>query len=834
MKKQSKKNKEHRILRRVVPFGAVLLSVGILAFSLYASHAVDEEYDEALFKAAGADTVTRFYFQSDEGIPVEELDGALFTEWESERVSHSAECLYTPYDEIPEHLKNAFVAIEDIRFYRHHGVDILRTGKAVLNSVFHFAPRFGGSTITQQLIKNIGGEKDPTAARKLKEMLRARSLERRHSKAEILEAYLNIVPMSQNRVGVGAGAALYFGKSPDQLTLAECASIAAITRAPAIYAPERDMEKHLSRRDAVLGKMREEGMISEEEYKEALAERIVLSGNTAKKREPLSWYTETVLRDVKRDLMREGYTEAAATALLYRGGLKIYTAVDRSAQRAAEEYFENEKNFAAYGEGFAASLVLLSPENGDLAAIVGGIGRKEGDLLLNYATDTLRAPGSALKPIALYAPAIEEGMITEATVFDDVPSVFPADGSFWPRNADGKFSGLIQSADALARSKNTVAVSLYHKLGAEHIYACLSRLGIDTLVRRATAPDGTRLTDLAPSPLALGELTDGVSLFALTRAYLPLADHGRMHGVRSYFLVQDREGKPLLRREQTTERVYADTTASVMTHMLRRVVEEGSASALTIAETLDTAGKTGTSGNARDRFFIGYTPYYLGGVWCGYADGARAVEGDIHLCAFDAVMREIHSRIPANENSPTFTMAAGLRAVRVCADSGGTPTPLCSLDVRGERTRTVWLKAGDTVAPCTVHTACLYSKERGGVLLSPHPSAKRIALLHIERDLPVDIPIEDAEYTCRPLNGTSPAVGDLPYYASLLPSGHYAGHAPHGGRPFNALAKDAPTPPTEKPQGKAPEKEKRKPPQKRKEDRGPLSELLEKLRKFRF
>ena len=830
MSKESKR--KYRPLRVFLTAVLVLFAVGVTALSVYAAHAVDEEYDEALFLSAGADTVTRFYYPCEDGTPVPQLGGAKYAEWESERVSHSAECVYTSADEMPTNLKNAFVAIEDVRFYRHHGVDFLRTGKAALNSIFHFAPRFGGSTVTQQLIKNIGGEKEPTASRKLKEMLRALSLEKRHSKAEILEAYLNIVPMSQNRVGVGAGAALYFNKKPMELTLAECASLAAVTRAPAIYAPERDMEKHLSRRNAVLRKMLEEGMIEEADYKAAVSTPVTLKEHSTAEKKPHSWYTETVLREAKRDLMAKGYTEAAATALLYHGGLKIYTAVDLRAQRIAEEYFQSNENFEAYGKDFCASFVLLSPKDGTLAAIVGNLGEKKGDRLLSYATDTLRAPGSALKPIALYAPAIEEGKISEATVFDDVPSVFPEKGGFWPRNADGRYEGLIPCADALARSKNTVAVSLYNRLGAEHIYACLSRVGIDTLVRKRTAPDGTHLSDLSAAPLALGELTDGVSLYALTRAYLPFADRGYMHAVRSYLLILDREGEVLLSPEARRERVYSDTTASLMTHMLRRVVEEGSASALSIAETLDTAGKTGTSGNARDRFFIGYTPYYLGGVWCGYADGARAVEGDVHLKAFDAVMREIHSGIPANENSPHFTMARGLRAVSVCADSGGIPTRLCSLDPRGERTHTVWLREGDILTPCAVHTSCLYSEEGEGILLAPAPSAKEISLLHIERALPVDIPVADAEYTCRPLNGIPPAEGDLPYYASLLPKGYYTG-VPHGERPYNALAKITSAPLQEPP--KKQEKQKKASPENKKESRGgSFKDFWERIRKFRF
>lgn len=788
------KKKERSAIKRALFFFGVLFLLGILSFSVLSAVLVDEEYDDALFDAVGEDSATRFFYNGEEGERVAELEGYRAIEWESERIKSGAECLYVPIEEIPENLQNAFVAIEDIRFYRHNGVDFLRTGKAALNTVFRFSSRFGGSTITQQLIKNIGGEKDITVVRKGKEMLRALSLEKRHSKREILEAYLNIVPMSQNRIGVGAGAMLYFGKTPKELTLAECAGIAAVTRAPAVYAPERNKEKYLERRNTVLAVMRREGMITEEEYETAVKEDVKIIARENKTEGVRSWYIEQVIEDVTHALCEKGYTKSAAKALLYRGGLKIYTAVDMRAQRLAEEYFENEANFLEYGDGFAASFVLLSPKNGDLAALVGNVGEKKGNLLLNHASKSLHAPGSALKPVALYAPAVEEGLINEADVFDDVPVEFRSDGSYWPRNADGCFCGLIGTAEALAKSKNTVAVSLYQKLGAEHIYASLLKSGIDSLVRQKVSVGGEKLSDLGASSLALGELTDGVTLLSLSRAYLPFADGGNMHTVRSFYLVADKAGKTLLHQSATSERIYSESTASVMTHMLKQVVEEGSASALTIAQTIDTAGKTGTSSGSRNRFFVGYTPYFLAGVWCGYEDGTSAVGGNIHLNAFDGVMCKIHEGIPANENAPTFTMAKGLRAVKVCADSGLLCSPICALDPRGERTRTVWLREEELPhAYCDVHKAYRYSEKCGGVLLGGDPKMsdeKKISLVRVEnRDFPVNIFVADAEYTCRELGATPPAEGDCAFYASLLEEGRFAGAPPHGKRPYNAWAK---------------------------------------------
>lgn len=821
MKKAHQKiGKKHRALR-VLSFGVVSVGLAFLllvgALALYSAVWLSPEEDERLFREAGGDSFTRFYYSESGGTPVDALSDYEAKEWESERLSADEKCIYTPIDEMSPHLADAFVAIEDHRFYKHRGVDILRSGKAVLNSVFHFTSRFGGSTITQQLIKNIGGEKEQSATRKMREMLRAWSLERRHTKREILEAYLNIVPMSGNCLGVGAGSLLYFNKTPAELTLAEAASVAAITRAPAVYAPEKNPEKHLERRNLVLRRMLECGMIDGDAYRAAVEEPLSLENGLTQTGTARSWYTERVIDDVKEGLLSKGYTEAAARALIYRGGLKIYTAVDIEAQRTAEAYFEGKEGFAGYDDGLIASFVLLG-RDGRLAALIGNRGPKAADRLLNHATDALYAPGSALKPVALYAPAVDEGKITEATVFDDVPDSFSASGA-WPRNAPDVYAGLTPCTEALALSKNTAAVSLYRMLGAEHIYATLSSLGIDTLVRRRTVADGKVLTDLAPAPLALGELTDGVSLLALTRAYLPLFDEGRLHTVRSYLLVLDRDGNVLLAPKDEPSEVFSEQTASVLTHMLTRVTEEGSADTLTLPEMVPTAGKTGTSGGGKNRLFIGYTPYYLGGVLCSYGDG-RAVTGTVHLAAFDGVMRAIHQGIDEREERG-FPMAKGLRAVRLCRDSGEQLSPLCRLDARGCREMTVWLpEESIPKAKCSVHTEAWYDEEGDGVVTDPSLYAgrplKRVSLLKIEgRAFPLDIAVSDAEYTARDLGGVLPAKGDLAYYASLLPDGVYAGRRADGARPYNALAREplkteeAPKPKDEEQRDTPPLKEKR-------------------------
>ncbi|MBO7170136.1 MAG: transglycosylase domain-containing protein [Clostridia bacterium] len=783
------KHKTKRKIRWVLGIFLALFLVATVGGALFLCLSVSPEEDEALFQVAGNDTVTRIYYNGQGGEAVEGLPGYMAVEWESQRLYGGEICLRTPLAQISPHLQNAFVAIEDHRFYTHRGVDVLRTAKAAVNRLFG-SSSFGGSTITQQLIKNIGGEKEKTVWRKAREIARALSLETRHTKQEILEAYLNIVPLSGGYVGVGAASQAYFGKSPDSLTVAEAASLAAITKAPAVYDPYKHPEAHLARRNLVLSRMQELGYLSEREAEEAVSTPLVLKEKEQKGQVVHSWYTETVVSDVKRALMEQGYTEAAATALLYRGGLKIYTAMDPTAQRAVEDYFAQDERFAVYGKGFSAAAVVLSPRSGDLLAVYGGAGKKTADRVLNYATDVVRPPASALKPLALYAPAIEDGLVTEATVFDDVPQSFSGNAP-WPRNSPDRYDGLISLPAAVSHSKNTVAVSLYRALGAEHIYATLTgKLGFSTIVRQATDSEGRRLTDLAEAPLALGQLTYGVSLRALTEGYLPLAAEGVKSRGRSYYLVTDSKGTIILTAMAEREQVFSPATASVVTHMLCSVVEEGSAEGLRLSTLVDTAGKTGTAAGGKDRWFIGYTPYYLCGIWCG-TEKDEGVSGSPHLEAFDGVMLPLHQ----GERLRRFQKHASLVERQVCRDSGMTLCEACRRDPRGARTMTVWVPSDFHPEVCNCHTFVYYDEEGDGVVPSPSEEEKtrleRVGLLFIPwRDFPVQVTVADAEYVTRPLGDVPPAEGDRAFFDATLPEGHYAGVS-HNGRPFNALARPA-------------------------------------------
>ena len=656
MKKTQKNEKKGRkFLRRVsLIFGILLLLLpllGVAGFMIY-YNSVDYSMDEELFEMAKGSRTTRFFYNAAQSektsghlqnfgdlsfaltkTPEEKteiLDGYFAAEYEGQKIAGAEDAVWCALDKIPAHLQNAFIAIEDKRFFSHSGVDVKRTLAAVANYFFGYESRFGGSSITQQLIKNISADNELTAERKMREICRAIRLETLHSKEEILELYLNIVPLSEGCVGVGAAARTYFGKEPCELTLAEAASIAAITNSPARYDPYREPENNRARRDVILSEMRAQGLIGEEEYQAACREELSLVPLKPRTETHCNWYTETVLSDVIRDLEeKKGLSHEAAVHLTLYGGLSVYTLVDPDVQNTLDEYLTDASRLpSACANGMQMAMTVIDPQTGALLGTVGGALQKTGDRILNCAT-ALRAPGSVIKPLSVYAPALEEGIITYASVFDDVPLRFIGEGSgtvVWPKNSPAVYSGLTDLPHAVALSKNTVAVRVFEKLGAERSYAYLAgRLGISSLVRGRHTGDGRKLTDLASAPLALGQLTDGASLNELTAAYGAFANGGVFCAPRSYVLVLDGRGEVLLENPAKEKRAFSETTAYLMTELLRGTVEYGTASEIRLDGQIDLAGKTGTSGEGRDKWFIGYTPYYVCGIWCGYPDGKTAV-----------------------------------------------------------------------------------------------------------------------------------------------------------------------------------------------------------------
>ena len=743
--------KPHRSLSSfllVALSACILLATALLtalALFIYA-HPEEFKVDLSLFVGDHTRPSRLYYFEG--GAPSVSLDNAIPSD--DPLAADSAQ--YLPLTEIPEALQNAFIAIEDKRFYRHHGVDLRRTASAILHYILSPAKGFGGSTITQQLIKNVTGESDRTVARKLTEILRSIDLESHLSKEEILEEYLNIIHLAGNYRGVGAAATGYFGKAPRELTLAECASIAAITQNPARYHPRKHPEENRTRRNVILAEMLRQGYILAAEYEEAVNSPLVTVEAEPKESTYHSWYTDLVIEDVIDDLSDVcGYSRAEASHLLYYGGLKIYTLMHPDLQALLERYYENEANFPRLSDNTApqSGMIILDPLSGNVLAVAGAIGEKKGDRLRSFATDALRSPGSALKPLSVFAPAVDRGLVHYGSVLDDVPVDFPQKNGVripWPQNAGGVYRGKTTVNEALTHSVNTVAVDLLSLVGKEESFRFLhDTLGITSLEN----------TDLGPAALALGQLSHGVTLREITAAYTIFTDHGNYHAPRSYFRVTDAAGRVLLDHPDATHTAISAEAAEMMTDMLKNVVNEGTAKSLTLKQICDTAGKTGTTQYNYDKYFIGYTPYLLAGVWygCEYPQDLSEIKGNPALKIFDSVMTEAHRRVMPIKEERRFS-SMRLYEVTLCKDSGELMTDACMHDPRGSRAARALLP--ESAVPksfCSCHRTVLYDGDptdpHSGIATPSCPAEdqRKTSLITAERRFPIEVTVLDAQYT---------------------------------------------------------------------------------------
>lgn len=726
------------IFPKILLWFIIVLILATVAVAFYVDKKIDKEMDLGLIRT-GSSSITKIYYFDYENRSVRagearELDGGEIFLQRSEWCS---------FYSMPDSLANAFLAVEDHRFYDHKGVDWLRTGKAALNYIFKFDKSgYGGSTITQQLIKNLTGDNSTTPRRKTQEVFRALNLEKKLGKNEILELYLNVVYLSENCYGVGSAAKLYFGKEVSELTIAECASLASIVKNPYKYDPYRFPENNLERRRVVLSQMLKYGMITKEEYEQSYNENLSINEDIEKERSNgiYSWYTEALLDDVSTDLANEyGISKKAANMMIMKGGLNIYSTIDPKIQKCAEQIYEN---YSAYiypqenGKYPSSACVILDPQTSDVLAIVGDIGKKKANLIFNHATSAKRSPGSAIKPLSVYAPAIDSGCVTYSTVFDDTPYNF-SNGTPWPKNSPNVYRGLITVNYAVVHSVNTTSVKLLDKLGIDYSYGFLTEKFRLSLNKK----------DKAEAPLALGQLTCGESVLNMTNAYCAFANGGYMNTPKTYLYVTDNYGNVILSKENKKERVISGAAACVVTQMLKNVVKEGTAKGMKISEMVDVAGKTGTTSDSFDKWFIGYTPYYVCGVWCGFDTPEPLRYSTNPSCRFfDEIMSLAHSDI---EEYKEFSVSPDVIKVEFCEDSGLLPCEYCRLDPRGERICTgYFIKGTEPTERCNIHKPVTIDVRSGmeATPFTPHYARRIISLLDYERDLPYDIKISDSEY----------------------------------------------------------------------------------------
>lgn len=789
--KDSKKKRVILTALLSVIFGICI--IGAVAV-IYVLERVETDADPEIYRSVSREKSTRFYYYEN-GAERDGIENA--TELEDSMIYARERHVFAPYETIPEDLINAFVAIEDKRFYKHNGVDWYRTVGAGLNYVLKFRDSFGASTITQQLVKNVTGNDDYSVERKIQEIFYALSLEEKLDKREIMELYLNVINMSQGCRGVRAAAETYFSKELSELTLLECVCLAAITNSPSYYDPFINPENNSARRKLILDQMLSAGFISAEEFSECYNMDVELNMNDRYNSDRInSWYIDMVIEDVCDDLCRQyGYSYSEASELVYGGGLKIYTLMDKEIQDIVEKYYEDESNFFDGGSGLKAqtSMIIIDPYTGDILGVAGARGEKSANRIQNYATQTLRPSGSVIKPLSIYAPALEKGIITYASVFDDVPVSFgeynmdASNGevilpSPWPNNAPTVYHGLVNVNYAVEVSLNTVPIKILEMLGKEESFTFLKdTLGLENLIESLTLESGALLTDMDTAALALGQMNYGVTVRELTAGYSVFANEGIYNKPRSYSLVTDSFGKEILSNKREETRAISADNAYIMNKMLMNVVDNGTARGIELDEYTDVAGKTGTSQEYYDRWFIGYTPVYLGGVWYGY-EYPQSLENDTkHICTeiWDGVMSEIYAR-RKEELACEFRGSNNVIMAEYCKDSGKLMCAACRADPRGDRSEVgYFVKGSEPTEECDCHILVKYDKKNGGVSYGTCPMSDitYVGLIRAERHFPIQVYVSDAQYVWRELpDDVMPGEDDdEPFFINTLEKGDFCG-----------------------------------------------------------
>lgn len=571
------------------------------------------------------------------------------------------------YSDIPDNLKNAYISIEDQRYFKHNGIDIKRTGGAILTYITHMGKSsFGGSTITQQLVKNITGDTDDTISRKVKEWFKAWTLETEFSKEEILEQYFNIIYVGPNMYGVGTASQYYFSKSCNELSLEECAFLAGMNNAPNSYNPfgEKDnSERIIKRTKIVLGKMLELNYIDENSYNIAINNvengLIFNKGTIESESAVYSYHTDALISEVIEDLMKKyNISYEFATNYVNKAGLTIYSTQDSNIQKQTEEEFEKSKYVIKSSKSDKTSqsaMVIIDHKTGYVVSCVGGLGKKTEVRPLNRATQSVRQTGSVIKPLSVLIPAIDKKIITGVSIYDDTEKDF--DNGYHPTDYN-KSLGKITVRRAVESSQNIPFVEIMQKLQPKNSIKYLKKMGITTL----TEEDENLV-------LALGGLEKGISALEMAGAYAMIANDGVYIEPTFYTNVNNKFGKAVLRTTQSKRKVVSDDVAFIVKDLLTQPVNgsEGTATYCKI-QGIDVSAKTGTTDENYDRWLCGFTPYYTAVTWYGF-DENETIEFNKKNPAgllWAGVMSKIHS----NLKSTQFDKPDSVEGCLVCADTG--------------------------------------------------------------------------------------------------------------------------------------------------------------------
>ncbi len=709
-------------------------------------------------------------------------------------VASGSNRVYVTIDEIPKNLQNAFIAIEDSRFHEHNGIDIkgiIRAGIKGIAAGFHF--REGASTITQQLLKNNvfttwTAEKSQADRfrRKIQEQYLALQLEKEESKDWILENYLNTVNLGQNTLGVQSASKRYFGKDVSELTLSECAVIAGITKNPSGYNPITHPEENQKRRKKVLDDMRDQGMISQQQYDKAMKDSVYsriqkVNARQLDKSSVHSYFVDALTEQVIEDLMEVlGCSQTEAYKRLYNTGLTIYSTQDPDIQAICDaevnnmanyptapktsfsmtltiqkadgefKYYDEQTmlsyyqssnnaytiNFASQEEALAAvekykadimekgdvvpengqtitytvqpqaALTVIDQLTGEVKAIVGGRGEKTANRTLNRATDSVRQPGSTFKVLAAFAPALDTGKMTLASVEDDAPYTYSNGTPL--KNYDNKYRGFTTIREAITRSINVVTVKT------------LMDIGIDTGYDYLTEHFGfTTLSDKDRNEaMALGGITYGVTNLELTAAYASIANGGTYIKPRLYTKIIDHDGNVLIDNQPQKSEAVQETTAWLLTNAMQDVLTIGTGKAASF-EGMALAGKSGTTTKNKDALFAGFSPYYSLVVWGGFDDNTPQDGGTTSYPKL--IWRSVMSRIHEGLEYKEFTMPSGIMTAEVCKKSGmPVQAGVCERDPRGSMQTTEFFAEGTVPEDECVHHAAVRVCASSGMLAGPY------------------------------------------------------------------------------------------------------------------
>ena len=691
-------------------------------------------------------------------------------EWvEYETLYGTENRIWADIEDMPDALWQAAVAIEDHRFFEHNGVDWRRTIGATVNMFIGMKDTFGGSTITQQLLKNMTGDNSGTVNRKVREIFRALEFEKNYTKEQILELYLNTIYLGKGCYGVQTAANYYFGKDVSELSVAECACLIAITNNPYQYGPMSTLvitredgtqvtarELNKERQEQILDRMagrQDTGLsyLTEEEADAAKAEVLQFTDGSTSADDLVaaasggvkinSWFVDQVFLDVANDLAEaENISVEAAQQKIYNSGYNIYTTLDPEIQEIAESVYEDRSNLdvtSRNGQKLQSGITIIDPYTGDIVAMVGAVGDKDRNLGWNYATGR-RQVGSSIKPLTVYAPALDAGVVTMASTFDNYP-VRLLNNSPWPKNSPQGYSGWTTLSKGVASSINTVAVQVVEKLTIPASYAfATEKLGLNLVA-----------DDMNTAALGLGGLTHGLSTVEMAAAYATFPNGGIYHEPRTYVKVTASDGETVVLENEGEEHVaMKETTAYFMNTLLQGVINSGTGGSAKFSG-MTIAGKTGTTSENYDRYFVGYTPYYVAAVWTGYDSPEKiSYSGNPAITMWKKVMQKIHEDLPNKQFSKPTT---GLETVEVCTDSGLRPTDACLADVRGSaHVHTVTVAAGTApTEKCNLHTMVDYCTE-GKCLAGeycPAESVKQVGVLdYVREDYGESIKADDDAY----------------------------------------------------------------------------------------